>query len=301
MSAEDLNGRSFRILLLVDFLPDPQQADPRLRSRHITVLRQSSALARTHKLTWPILVPYLAGAVRACYRLRGAKAAFPRPRDGSFAEIACSTTRYLFIPRLATRFKTAALLARPDVRGGEFDMVHCHSVFDLGLAGLEIKKRAGLPLVVTVHGTDVNWLFETDPARRASPRIAEATIRVLKGADAVIGVSRELCAKVEKLGVSPEKIHHVPNGVDRALFFPGDRAAERGKLGWPPDKKIILYVGNLLETKGLGELLEAARLLGGDTGSGDFQVVLTGPDCGFENELRRRIAGYGLAGKILFT
>ncbi|MFH1071698.1 MAG: glycosyltransferase, partial [Candidatus Glassbacteria bacterium] len=40
---------------------------------------------------------------------------------------------------------------------------------------------------------------------------------------------------------------------------------------------------------------------GGDTGSGDFQVVLTGPDCGFENELRRRIAGYGLAGKILFT
>ena len=49
----------------------------------------------------------------------------------------------------------------------------------------------------------------------------------------------------------------VPNGVDRSLFQPRDRAGARQALGQPADGKWIVYVGRLEAAKGIDELLAA--------------------------------------------
>jgi len=246
----------FRILLLVDSLPNPLDQDPLYRHVNLFVFRPMSELAWDHRVDWPLLVPRFPGLVKLFYRWRGREIHFPDAVVDKMGGINNFKVSYNFLPRIYPVQKTRALLKTLRRRRLDYDLIHCHTVFDLGLAGLELRKVFGWPLVVTAYGTDVNWLFE-EAQRRASPEIAEATRRVLNEADRVICVSRDLAGKVHLLGTPKEKIHWIPNGVDTNLFTPGDLQQERKKLGWPETKKVVLFVGNVIETKGVGDLVEA--------------------------------------------
>lgn len=292
-------GDGFRILMLVDFLPDQSHPDPWLQNRNIFVYRQALKVSERHPMDCPVLVPRLGALVRGLYGLAGRELKFPRPRSGSDRGISYHSIRYFHLPRYYTQRKTHALLRSNLLKHTEFDLIHCHTVYDLGLVGLELKQRLGIPLVQTVYGTDVNWLFE-DSSRRASPEIDSATRKVLRGADAVIGVSRDLCDKVRQLGVDKQKIHWAPNGVDRELFGPGSKDAEREKLGWASEEKIILYVGNILQTKGLGELVEAVRILNERGRADNLSLKIAGPDGGYKAEMVGKIEQAGLKGKFEF-
>ncbi len=66
----------------------------------------------------------------------------------------------------------------------------------------------------------------------------------------------------------------IPNGFDTSVFHPQDRSSAREVLGWPQDRRIILF--NALDVdnprKGLQYLLPALRALGRD----DVQLVCVG-------------------------
>jgi glycosyltransferase involved in cell wall biosynthesis len=292
--------QNLNVLLLVDFLPDPAHPDPWLKNKNIFVHRQVLKVAGGSPMACPVLIPFLPGLVQAFYRTRGLSVKFPKPRSGNDGGITFHTVRYNHLPRKYIQSKTSALLNFVHKSEQEFDLIHCHTLFDLGVCALELKKQLKIPLVVTAYGTDINWLFETDPARRASPEIDRATREVLRGADAAIGVSRDLCGKMEQLEVDPGKINWVPNGVDRELFGPGNKAAEREKLGWEQDKKTILYVGNIIETKGLGELVDAVSLLEKKGAAGNVRVKLAGPDGGYKQEMLGKITAKNLGKKFEF-
>ncbi len=77
---------------------------------------------------------------------------------------------------------------------------------------------------------------------------------------------------VEKIGISPERIHVAPNGVDLHYFSePFDRESFRETHGWNRDEKIVMYVGKFYAWKGVQTLLAAARLL-----PAGFRVVCVG-------------------------
>ncbi len=59
----------------------------------------------------------------------------------------------------------------------------------------------------------------------------------------------------------PFGCRHIPNCLDTEIFAPGDRMALRRELGWPEDKKVLLFLAeNLNETrKGFHLLTEALR------------------------------------------
>ncbi len=156
-----------------------------------------------------------------------------------------------------------------------------------GWAAVEIAREAGLPVVIKVVGSDV--LAVNNPSRLA--RTAEA----LRKAHAVVAVSQDLANHVAALGVDPDRVHVVYNGLDMQKFRPGDRAAARARLGLPPDGPIVLFVGNLLLTKGAGVLLEAMDILNREGKAPRCLVVGRGRD---ENRLREMISRLGLDGVV---
>lgn len=132
----------------------------------------------------------------------------------------------------------------------ECDLIHAHFLWPNGYAGALLKEEYGIPLVVTAHGYDIYDLPFRDQDWR------DRIVRTLEAADAIITVSRRNEECVRKLGVT-KPVHVIPNGFRSDLFYPRDQAECRRALGLPPDRKILLAVGNLVEVKGHRYLVEA--------------------------------------------
>lgn len=118
------------------------------------------------------------------------------------------------------------------------DLVHAHWWFPNALAAAGAARRAGVPLVITSHGTDLR-LLERTPAAAPLARYA------FRRADAVTCVSSWLAAIARPF--TPRQPIVAPMPADTAVFVPGgQRSRER-----------ILFVGRLSEQKGILDAVEA--------------------------------------------
>ncbi len=135
-----------------------------------------------------------------------------------------------------------------------------------GAAGGALARLVGVPAVVKLHGSDMNIVAKLPGPQRvlrwALPRAAR-----------VVAVSRALADAARALGVPDERVAIVMNGVDPTLFHPRDRAAARAQLGLPAAAKIVLYVGNLKELKGVLDLAAAFDRAAADLPSLHLAVV----------------------------
>ena len=104
-------------------------------------------------------------------------------------------------------------------------------------------------------------------------------MRALKKADAVSVVASDFVAPLKERGV--KDVLFTPNGVNLEAFN-GSREAARQKLELG-DGKVVLFVGSLIEVKGLTYLLEAMR----DT---DAQLVIVG-DGNLRDALEKKARG----------
>jgi teichuronic acid biosynthesis glycosyltransferase TuaC len=154
-----------------------------------------------------------------------------------------------------------------------------------GWAGVQAARRLGLPVVLQLLGSDINFMAN-DPVRK--PLIQEA----LTKADLITTVSAPLREKTLDLGVAADKVMVLPNGVDTYLFRPADTAAARLELGLPAGKKVVLFLGHLVLEKGPAILLEALAQLPQDV---MLVVVGTGP---LAAELKNRATALGVSGRI---
>ena len=116
-----------------------------------------------------------------------------------------------------------------------FDLIHCHTIYPDGYAGGELKKIWKVPVLSTIHGSDI-MLY---PKRKRS--VYEQTLRALKENDLVITVSDRLKEEAEKM--HPElAAKTVYNGFDPEKFRPMDRLEARKRLGLNREQKILLFV-----------------------------------------------------------
>ena len=79
-------------------------------------------------------------------------------------------------------------------------------------------------------------------------------------ADRCVAYNGRIIRQLVKLGRRKLKVAFVPYTVDGNLFYspsPEQRKAAREKLGWPEDRKKVLFVGRFVREKGIPLLLEA--------------------------------------------
>jgi glycosyltransferase involved in cell wall biosynthesis len=164
-------------------------------------------------------------------------------------------------PELASYLCTAVPLALRLVRQNRYDINHTHFIFPDGLAALAVKKRTGLPYVITAHGSDVPN-FNPNRFTRMHRMLAPVWRRVVAEANCIISPSRHLSALIHR-SAGDARIQQIPNGIDPGQYRP-DRARTRR----------ILVVSRLFERKGVQHLL---RALDGLELDHEVEIVGTGP------------------------
>ena len=163
--------------------------------------------------------------------------------------------------------------------------------FPDAIATALIGRITRTPVVAKVHGSDIN-VYADMPSRRWQIR------QGLNLCHSVVAVSRPLAARLVSLGVGEQRIHTVFNGVDLKMFHPRSRSQARATLGIAVTAKVILFVGNLLKTKGCHDLFDAfARLAHSDP---DLHLVLIGAG-GARTHVERRATEEQLSSRVTFT
>ena len=148
-----------------------------------------------------------------------------------------------------------------------------------------------MPLVITARGTDLNY-----PDR--PPAVVRQLRAALAEADHVVCVAEALRREALALGVPPEKVTTLRNGVDGRRFTPGERGAARARLALPPDRPLLLCVGHLVRRKGQHLLLPALAAAFPAGSRPRLVLVGDGADAG---ALRAQAARLGLADDVRFA
>jgi len=169
--------------------------------------------------------------------------------------------------RADVRLRAAAWLAAPlALTAGWFKamrvaqkrratVMHGHWVVPGGAIASTARPR--LPLVVSLHGSDV-FVAERTPVARAAAR------RVFARSGAVTACSQDLADRAIALGANRDRMEVVPYGVDAARFKPSaaaERADIRRRAGIPTDAPVIVAAGRLVRKKGFEYLIDALPLV----------------------------------------
>jgi glycosyltransferase involved in cell wall biosynthesis len=176
------------------------------------------------------------------------------PARDTIAGLSVSHPRFLYVPKVgdavASPLYAASLLGSFLQRRRNVDVILASWAYPDGAAAVLLGALLGIPVVIKLHGSDINVIGQR-PVVRAHLR------RIFPRAAAVVAVSRALGEAAIALGAPRERTHTVVNGIDKGRFSPRDRAASRRATKLPETGRIVTFVGRLEREKGVFDLLEA--------------------------------------------
>lgn len=158
----------------------------------------------------------------------------------------------------------------------KIDIITAQDPYLSGLVGFLLKKMFGLPLVIQIHGDEIDryiWLKE----RKANYLLNGLGKYLIKKADSIRVDSSDLVSYFIDKGIPKEHIFLIPvyiftkkffNNLDKSKF-----SEEYGKYD-----NIILYVGRLSIEKNIPLLLKSAKTVLSKFPNTLFLILGTGPE-----------------------
>ena len=178
----------------------------------------------------------------------------------------------------------------PRLRAFAPDVVIGYWVYPEGAGALRAARQIDRPIVIGALGTDIHV---------RSGMVARLTGQTLRSADAVITVSEAMTRyTVDQYQTPRAKVHTIVNGFNTSVFHPRPRGALRTQHGMDDGHKLMVYVGRLIEAKGLRELIDAF----GKLSQRDPQVRLSLIGEGLmHDEIKAMVQQRGLDGRVILT
>ena len=208
-------------------------------------------------------VTYTVKAWRDCWADRGGRMDVVYPRtDGYAARAGEYPVRSLPFP-FYSGFRLGAPWIPRRVRDAE--VIHAHTPFAVGLAGLRLARRTDRPFVASYHTPTseyADYVAPSDRIERLVERVSERYEKwFLDHADAVLAPSETTATHLtDAVGVSTP-VTVVPNGIDTERFNPVDADAFRSRYGLNGAATLIGYTGRHGYEKRLGDIVDAAATL----------------------------------------
>jgi len=174
-----------------------------------------------------------------------------------------------------------------------YNLIDAHFAYPDGHAASRLGRWLGLPVSVTLRGTEV-------PQSR-NPMLASKLRQVFQRVDFVIAVSDSLRRLALGMGLDEARSLVVGNGVDADRFSPVSRQEARARFGLPEGARVMVTVGGLVERKGFHRVIDCLPellvrhpdlhylVVGGGSPEGDMSAVL-----------RAQVARLGLAERVRF-
>ncbi len=167
-------------------------------------------------------------------------------------------------------------------------MIHSHSLLPQGLSASWVAHRLGISHITTSHGNDVFGL-------KATGLMGRWKRKVLQQANAITVNSTATRQAVIDLGANPDKVHLIPAMPNVGEVDP-EKVAQFTSL-WKGRRR-LLFVGRLIDEKGVGDLIEALALLRQTQPEVGLVIVGEGTDrFDFEEQVRNN----GLEEHVHFT
>ena len=165
-----------------------------------------------------------------------------------------------------------------DIQKNGGDLLHIHWLWPFGLGVMQAAKKLNIPYFVTCHGSDVNLQM---PQEAIKPHFIE----ILENADKVEFISEALLKTAIKNGYSGKNAYVCYNGIDTEIFNEKDIKK---------NKNTIIFVGNLIKTKGADRLPLVFKEIYSQNKNIKFKVIGDG-------ELRENIENQCAGLPVTFT
>ena len=154
-------------------------------------------------------------------------------------------------------------------RRERYDVIHVHWPVPLALWGWAARRARRAGVVLTFYGIELRWV------KRSLPFLKGFVRWIARWADRVVAISTETAREIRELVDVPIDV------IPYTTPFAGDpapRALPTGGAGGGDGKRLtILFVGRLVELKGLAYLIQAAGRLRGRV-SVRIVVIGIGPE-----------------------
>ncbi len=149
------------------------------------------------------------------------------------------------------------------------DLVHCHTWYS-HFGGILAKLNYGLPLVITVHSLEPLRPWKREQLGGGYDFTVWLEKTAIEMADAVIAVSQETKADIDRLfQIVPERLHVIHNGIDLDEYRKVTTTTALEKYGIDRTKLFLLFVGRITRQKGIIHLVRAIEHM-----AAGFQIVL---------------------------
>jgi glycogen(starch) synthase len=220
---------------------------------------------------------------------------FRTPQDSSFYWQAVQRRRPILrewaVVRLLRKRILSILQSQP------FDLLHAHSPALCGLAAAQAARASRLPFVYEIRSFWEDGVDQSTASLRYRLTRALET-RVVRSADAVVGIAKPILSDIASRGISESRLFHVPNGVDSTRFVPRARDLSLAERLGVRDVPTLGFIGTFFPWEGVPWLVEAAAAL--RARGVPFKLVMVG-DGVDANAVRAAIASKNAADYVIYV
>ncbi len=163
-----------------------------------------------------------------------------------------------------------------------------------GMDGIIAAKIAGVPIIVHgEHGFEITDLTGQNKKRKFIRKLVLSTM-----VDKIVTVSKNLKNRlINEIKIKPEKIIHIPNGVDTNKFNIYKKEFGRKKFGFKKEDFIIGIVARLDPIKNHKTLISAFKEIVTIHPNTNLVIVGDGP---LRNKLENQTYQLGINNKVIF-